>query len=54
MFKIPLYYHTVHFGKTNFSVVQKLSDLYQVALTYPSRIAQSVVIGQHIHSVAIG
>ena len=37
--KSPYYSHTV---------------LYHVALRPPSRVAQSAVIGQHAHSVAIG
>ena len=53
--RFTLYYsHTVLFLQNKLSVFQKCSVLYLVTLSPPSRVAQSAVIGQHIHSVVIG
>ena len=50
----PYYSHTVHFFKNIFNIFHKRSVLYNVALRPAFRVAQSAVIGQHAHSVAIG
>ena len=44
MLKIHIIF-TVHFCKTNFSIFQKHTVLYHVALRPPSLVAQSAVIG---------